>query len=314
MRLFRNWFKNSGIPEGKIALALGGGGTRGVAHLGILKFLEEHEYLDYDFIVGTSAGAVFGSLYLLSNDADEAIGRLARAIEILDKKKSLINIAAKKSNFLSNLKEKLYLAKSIFSLSVIGEEPMKEFLMTLLGDHPHFSDLRKPLYVVATDLYSGRDVVFSQGELIQPLMASSAIPGAFPPFSYKIYYLIDGGSTQKLPAKIARRLGADRVMGVDVGSGFQIKKHYSSSNQVIGRSEEITSNILNQQNLLAADLLLKPGFHDMKWYEFKRYREAFDSGYAEAAGKKKEIEAFFKSRTLKPRGQNRLEDISFILE
>lgn len=314
MGLLRDWFKKSRTPGEKIALALGGGGIRGVAHLGILKYLEEQNHLNYDFIVGTSAGAVFGSLYLLSADADEAVGRLSRAIGKLNNKKSLINITAKKSNFLSNLKEKLYLARAMFSLSVISEEPLREFLMTLIGDHPRFSDLKKPLYVVATDLYSGQDVIFSQGDLIQPLMSSSAIPGAFPPQAYKSYYLIDGGSTQKLPVKIAGKLGAGRVLGVDVGSGFQIKKQYTSSNQVIGRSEEIAKNILNQQNCLAADLLLKPVFQDMKWHDFLRYQEAFDSGYREAASKKKEIEAFFRSGTLKSGPGTTPRMKSFILD
>lgn len=295
MGLFRFWFGKPRIPRAKIALALGGGGIRGVAHLGIMKFLEEHDFQNFDFLVGTSAGAVFGSLYLLCSGADEALGRVDRTLEKLGKKRSLINITAKKSSFLSNLKEKLYLAKAMFSLSVIGEEPLREFLTTLLGGNPRFSDLRKPLHVVATDLHSGRDIIFSQGDLIQPLMASSAIPGAFPPVSYKNYHLIDGGSTQKLPAKIARALGAERVMGVDVGSSFRIKDEFSSSRQVVSRSEEITKNALNRENRLAASLVLRPSFHEMKWYDFNRYREAFDAGYSEALSKKDAIHNLFRS-------------------
>ena len=314
MGLFTGWFKKKGIARTRTAIALGGGGIRGAAHLGVLKYLEEKEYNRFDSIVGTSAGAIFGALYLQSRDSNEAIDKLVQTLDKLDKKKSLINITSKKSNFLSNLKEKLYLAKSLFSMSIIDESYLEEFLVTLIGERSTFSQLKKPLYVVATDLISGKDVVFSQGDLIPALMASSAIPGAFPPQKYEKYCLIDGGSTQKLPSKIALMLGANRVMGIDVGSPFQPKENFSSSIQVISRSETITSFILNQQNRLAVDLLLSPKFKDMKWYDFHRHQEALQAGMAEARRKKEEIDRFFQSQQTRRREGLYLIKESFILD
>lgn len=287
----RFWFTKK-----KSALVLGGGGVKGVAHLGFLKYLEENGYDNYDFIVGTSSGAIFGALYLYSVNCDEAYNRLGSVLKKLDPKKSLINITKKKSSFLSNLKEKLYLAKSLLSISIIDEEPLREFLFTLLGQNLRFSDLKKPLYVVATDLISGKDVVFSQGDLIPPLMASSAIPGAFPPIKYKNYTLIDGGRTQKLATGIASKLGAQKILGVDVGGKFQFKERFFNSTQVISRSEEIVSRMLHDLNRRATDLLIRPDFKQMKWYEFSRYNQAFKIGYQEAIKNKKALKSFFNSR------------------
>lgn len=314
MGFFTKWFEKRAATEIKTALALGGGGIRGVAHLGVLNHLEEQKHPPFDFMVGTSAGAVFGALYLLSRDAGEAINRLVLALEKLDKKKSLIHITSKKSNFLANLKEKMYMAKSLFSLSVIDEFYLEEFLVTLIGEDATFSRLRKPLKVVATDLISGKDVVFSKGNLIPALMASSAIPGAFPPQKYKNYCLIDGGSTQKLPTRIALQLGASRIMAIDVGSSFQRKTEFSTSPQVISRSEAIASSILNRENRLAADLLLTPEFSDMKWYDFHRHEEALKAGAAEARRRTREIERFFASPRFQRKEGICLIDDSLILD
>jgi NTE family protein len=287
----RSWFGKK-----KTALVLGGGGVKGVAHLGVLKYLEQNGYSDYDFIVGTSSGAIFGALFLSSSDVNEAYSRLSEVLTKLDTKKGLINITKNKSTFLANLKEKLYLAKSLLRISIIDEAPLREFLVALLGEKPQYSDLKLPLYVVATDLISGKDVVFSRGDLIPPLMASSAIPGAFPPIRYKNYLLIDGGRTQKLASGIASKLGAQKILGVDVGGHFLLKHRFNTSTQVIIRSEEITSKMLHIQNCRAVDLLIKPDFKKMKWHEFFRYKQAFEIGYREALKNKRELERFFKYR------------------
>jgi len=298
----------------KSALVLGGGGIKGVAHLGILKYLEENGYDNYDFIVGTSSGAIFGALYLSSLNSAKAYDRLATTLKKLKSKKSLINITKKKSSFLSNLKEKLYLAKSLLSISIIDEEPLREFLTTLLRENIQFSDLKKPLYVIATDLISGKDVVFSHGDLIPPLMASSAIPGAFPPIKYKNYILIDGGRTQKLASGIAARLGAQKILGVDVGGKFLSKERFTISTQVITRSEEIASRMLHLQNCSAVDLLLKPDFKEMKWYEFLRYKQAFEIGYREAKKNKKDLKRFFRSRRKSRKPETDSEKSMVIME
>jgi NTE family protein len=300
MEILKKWFGKKTIHKGKVAIALGGGGARGVAHLGILKYLEDNGYY-YDFLVGTSAGAIFGALYLLSQDSDEAYERLKDALEGLEGGGKFLAVTNKKSSVLANLKEKLYLAKSLFSVSILDQEPLREFLTVLIGKDRTFKDLKKTLYVVATDLNTGKDVIFSKGELLTPLIASSSLPGVFPPVKFRDYCLIDGGTTQKLPSGIASMLGAKKVLGVDVGSAILPKENFSRAAQVMIRSEEIASAVLHRQNRQATNLLLTPGFNDFKWYEFKRHSEAFDAGYSEALKQKRAIDRFFK----RGKGDNR---------
>ncbi len=313
MEIIKKWFGRKTIHKGKTAIALGGGGARGVAHLGILKYLEDNGY-HCDFLVGTSAGAIFGALYLLSQDSDEAYERLKDALENLEGGKKFLGITNNKSSVLANLKEKLYLAKSLFSISILEQEPLQKFLTVLIGKDKTFKDLKKTLYVVATDLNTGKDVVFSQGELLAPLMASSSLPGVFPPVKFQNYCLIDGGTTQKLPSRIAYMLGAQKVLGVDVGSAILPKENFSGAAQVMIRSEEIASAILHRQNCRAANLLLTPYFNDFKWYDFKRHSEAFDIGYNEALKQKRTIDRFFKRDKNKNRLKFMLGEESVLVE
>ncbi len=293
----KQWLKSKEIfARGKIGLALGGGGARGVAHLGILKYLEEKNY-PVDFIVGTSAGGIFGALYLLSENSDEAYEKMVTAIEEANGAKNLVNSAIEKSSLLSNLKEKLYLAKSLVSPSILEQEPLRQFITVLLGDHVTFADLKKPLYLVATDLHSGNDIVIGSGDLLTPLIATSSIPGVFPPVPYRDYCLVDGGTTQKLPSKIAYKLGAEKVLGVDISSTYNPKKEYPRAADVVIRAEEVASAALHRENRKAVDLLLHPEFHEFKWHEFKRHKEAFTSGYLEALKHEEDIERFYNNRS-----------------
>jgi predicted acylesterase/phospholipase RssA len=145
-------------------------------------------------------------------------------------------------------------------------------------------------------------------------MASSALPGVFPPIAHQSYYLIDGGITQKLPSRIAYGLGARRVFGVDVGSPFLFKDRFNTPLQVIMRSEEIASQALHERNSDRVNLLLSPDFGDMKWYEFKRHREAFDAGHEEASRNSRSIHRFFQPSLRRAPSTWRKIESEFILE
>jgi NTE family protein len=291
-----NWFKSVGhSPKDKVGLALGGGGARGVAHLGVLKYLDEKGY-PVDFIVGTSAGGIFGALYLLSENSVEAYEKMKRAMEEANAAKNLVNSTDDKSSLLANLREKLYLAKTLVSASIMERDPLREFIEELLGGAKTFSDLKKPLYVVASDLHTGEDVVIGSGDLLDPLIATSSIPGVFPPVKYKDFCLVDGGTTQKLPSRITYKLGAAKVLGVDISSTYNRKKEYAWAADVLFRAEEVASNALHRSNRKAVDLLLHPDFHEFKWHEFTRHNEAFTSGYLEALKHARDIDKFYNSR------------------
>jgi NTE family protein len=276
----------------KIALVLGGGGARGIAHLGVLKFLEENGY-DFDFIVGTSAGAVFGALYLKTLDIKTTIDEYLTIMEEDKNKSDVFKIDNEdKSSLLSNLKEKYYTAKALFKKGIF-ESTNVENSYKKLFENCDFQDLKKKIYIVSTDLISGQDIVFSKGALLPALMATSALPGVFPPVEYKGFYLIDGGPTQKLPSLIAKALGADKIFAIDVGSKFKRILNHPEGVKIILRSEEIVSYRLHKLNRNFADILLEPDVKKYKWYDFNNFNQLFDAGYKEAELKRDDIKRFF---------------------
>lgn len=276
----------------KIALVLGGGGARGIAHLGVLKFLEENGY-DFDFIVGTSAGAVFGALYLKTLDIKTTIDEYLTIMEEDKNKSDVFKIDNEdKSSLLSNLKEKYYTAKALFKKGIF-ESTNVENSYKKLFENCGFQDLKKKIYIVSTDLISGQDIVFSKGALLPALMATSALPGVFPPVEYKGFYLIDGGPTQKLPSLIAKALGADKIFAIDVGSKFKRILNHPEGVKIILRSEEIVSYRLHKLNRNFADILLEPDVKKYKWYDFNNFNQLFDAGYKEAELKRDDIKRFF---------------------
>ncbi len=277
----------------KVALVLGGGGARGIAHLGVIKFLEENGH-SFDFIVGTSAGAVFGALYLKTLNIKKTVQEYLDYIKANNDKASIFNIDNEdKATVLSNIREKIYMAKALFKEGIFEAKPVEQSYKQLFQEVPNIEDLKKKIFIIATDLMTGHDIVFSKGKLIPALMATSALPGIFPPVKFKDYYLIDGGPTQKLPTLIARKLGADKVLAVDVGSKFKKLLKHPTGLKIILRSEELVSCRLHLLNLRYADTVVKPNVGKYKWYEFKDFDEIFNAGYNEAKSKAKEIDAFY---------------------
>ncbi len=175
-----------------IGLALGGGGIRGLAHLGVLEVLEE-AHIPVDYLAGTSMGGLVGAVYAAGVPVADAIA--------FAKRLGLIDIASPDGNW-----------RGLF-----GHAKIAKLLTELLGsDALTFEDLRIPLSVVATDIERGEMVVFNRGPLIPALLATSAFPIMFAPLQYEERWLIDGGMVNNLPVDLVRQMGAERVLGVNV--------------------------------------------------------------------------------------------------
>jgi len=307
MKLLNKFFKSP------VALVLAGGGARGVAHLGVIKYLEENNY-DFDFIVGTSAGAIFGALYLTEMNVDSAYNKFIETFKKSHYEGNLFMVEKneKKLSILANLKEKLFFAKTVFKDSVLDSKLPLNVYQQLFENYKNFEDLKKQIYIVATDLISCKDIIFSKGKLIPAIMASTAIPGVFPPVKYKNYFLIDGGNTQNIPCGLARKLGAKRILAVDIKRKLTRVNDYPTALNVLIRSERITANRLNDYNRLHADLIIKPYVNQVHWFEFDKYEELFQAGYNEAIINKHKIKKFFKHRFFK--SADIIPEKSFILE
>lgn len=179
----------------RIGLALGGGGVRGLAHIGVLKVFEEAG-LPIDCIAGTSIGGIFGSLW--------AVGKRSAEIETEVRHLTRLNKMMKLVDWLPSPR------------GLMPGHKFTRYLDAAIGPDVTFADLKIPLAVVATDLTHWQEVALDSGPVIDALRASMSVPGVFAPVEVDGRRLVDGGFVNNVPVDLARRLGADIVVAVDV--------------------------------------------------------------------------------------------------
>jgi NTE family protein len=176
-----------------IALVLGSGGARGLAHIGIIKALEEN-HIPIDIVVGTSIGALIGGIYA-SGKSSSSMEKVVCSVDKIMVAKILI--------------------PKIFGPGFIDNKRVVEFIKKLIGD-VKIENMRIPFSCVATDFITGEEVVFNKGLLADAIMASIAIPTIFQPVFLKKRYLIDGGLSNPLPISIAKEMHAQKIIAVNV--------------------------------------------------------------------------------------------------
>ncbi len=279
----------------KIGLALGGGGARGLAHLGVLKVLEENG-IHTDFITGTSMGAVVGAMYAQNPDSEAVIKRFENFLASQNYNslglKYIIPQNEQNPSFMSHLAR--IVAKRIvvnFAQSrtgIIKDERLSDAISFLIDDGD-FHNAKIPFGVVSTDLNSGKTVVFKEGNIRKAVKLSSSIPGFISPEQINGQLLTDGGVTAPVPVDEAREMGADLVIGVCVCIN-QIKELKNPNIiDIISRTESIRGFYLSKLQLANADVSLHPDVKDAHWSEFLRYKEFINAGIVEAEKKLPEI-------------------------
>ncbi len=184
-----------------VGLVLGCGSSRGWAHIGAIEALEDAN-IPIDLIVGCSIGSYIGAIY-----ASESIKSLKDFVLKMDGKKvfSYFDIVLPRSGLLDGTKK----LRELFSIHT---------------DVQNFSELKIPVMMVATDLETGQKVVLKSGKLLNALRASMSIPGLFAPARIKNRWLVDGGLVDPVPVSVARAVGADIVIAVDLSSGIISKQ------------------------------------------------------------------------------------------
>ncbi|MEN6408549.1 MAG: patatin-like phospholipase family protein [Anaerolineaceae bacterium] len=184
----------------RIGLALGGGGARALAHIGVLKVLVQAE-IPIHLISGTSMGAILAAAYAVGYSPQEME---ARALEFSSMRSMmrLVDIHPPRRGLMQGNRVRSYLAN-------------------LLGEQRRIEDLRFPLGLNAVDLISAQEIIFTRGPLLPAVLASMSVPGLFAPVEMDGYRLVDGGVLNNVPVNIARQLGADVVIAVDVENALQ---------------------------------------------------------------------------------------------
>lgn len=269
----------------KVGLALGGGGARGCAHIGVIKALQEAG-IPIDFVAGTSIGALIGGIF--------AMGKIEEAEKILEK----IRWQDVVKYF-----DPVIPKKGLFE----GKKVVK--LLEKILTQPDFRNARIPYIAVATDLLSGNEVHLKNGNIIDAIRASIAIPGIITPAKIKHRYLIDGGVTDPLPVNVVRDMGADIVIAVDLNHSFIKEKRYSGERfgknklvkwlspkrpniiDVIESSVFMMQDQLTQKNLLEykPDFLIQPDLGATGIFDFHKAKKIILKGYLQARKISKKI-------------------------
>lgn len=252
---------------GKTGLVLGAGGARGFAHLGVLQVLHQ-ENLKPDIIVGCSAGAIFGAFWAVGLDLE----RVERLLVYPGFTKRLFDVSVPREGLIK------------------GDKVLD--VMRLLTKDITFEELEVPLAIVATDLENGELVVFREGSVAQAVRASISIPGVFKPYRYQERLLVDGAVKNRLPVHVAREMGAERILAVDVRRGLNLK--INSAMDVLLQSVEILQEEVFRCYSLDADLLIQPDIGHINSLQFDRAAEAIQIGREAALAKCSEIKRLMK--------------------
>jgi len=279
----------------RIGLALGGGGARGLAHIGVLMVLER-ERIPIDLIVGTSIGALVGGAYASGISPDELRKRMnaylnspefqssaMKAFESAHAKGEL-GLTARIQTYLRNT---FYLIQAMFKPGILPNEDFQTTINYFIPDI-QIEETRIPFRAVATDLVSGKEITFSKGPLRQAVMASCAVPGAIAPLKEGERLLSDGGITSLVPSSVARQEGADIVIAVAVDRDTD-PEELRTVVDVYQRVNEIMSEKLKNYELANADVVILPEVGDLHWSDFSEAMNLIDEGEKAAREKLDDI-------------------------
>ena len=266
-----------------LGLALGGGGVRGFAHLGVLRVLER-EGLAPRAIAGTSMGAIVAALYALLPSLDEVERTLAEFFQRFAPTLSQLSVRAASSHGGIALDEPSLLAPAVFH----------SYFDKLIPDTT-FERARVPLAVVAVDLVSGEEIVYASGPVRPAVLGSAALPGIFPPVTFNGRVLVDGGWTSRIPVRAARQLGAGRVVAVEVSDNADVPFSATQPKtglQIVLRAAEVTRNHLARLSTHDADLLLVPSTGQIAIHDASRVAECVRLGAESAVARIADIRKF----------------------
>ena len=260
----------------KVGLVLSGGGAKGVAHVGVLKVLEEAG-IPVDYIAGTSMGAIVGGLYAIGYDAEtlDALVRKQDWTHLLSDRVFRYNVpfSEKESS------EKFLLTLPIRKRSVVmppgfvsGQNIYNLFLDLTVGYHDStlFKELPIPFACVASDLTDGQEVLLDRGNLALAMRASMAIPGAFAPIVTEGKVLVDGGISNNFPVDVARDMGADILIGVDVQADLKDEKGLESVMGVVDQLTSLLGIAKYEENKKLLDFYIKPDINPFSAASFSK--------------------------------------------
>jgi NTE family protein len=251
--IFSIFSKQRSMP--KIALVLGGGAARGFAHVGVIRVLEQ-EKIPIDMIVGTSVGSLIGAIYAYDVNSFE-LEWSAFTLE----------------------RENIFdydLRTVMTGMGAAKGEKLEEFVREKVPIK-NIEDLRIPFAAVATDLQRGTRVVLDKGPVDRAVRASCSIPGVFHPIEHEGTMLVDGGVVDNLPVTVARELGADMVIAVDISVDIE-NREISNLIEVIIQSVNIMAAENVRRRKQEADVVISPAVGSVGMMDFSQKKQCMQAG------------------------------------
>jgi NTE family protein len=289
----------------KIGIALGGGGVRGLAHIGVLQVLED-EGIPIYCITGSSVGAIVGAAYAQTPHAGDLLYRFR---ESLGKYKFYKDVEAAckgelgemepKENFWNQVskrvKQRVIINLAQSKKELFPQAPVIEVIRDLI-EEGDVEDTNMLLGIVALDLHTGQPIVITEGDIIQAVIASSSVTGYLAPVEYGDALLTDGGSIAPVPTEFLSALGADIIIGVDISYTKCCKLDNCSIINTVLRVDMHRAKKLAELMMDIADVKIRPNTGNVHWSQFSRFEECLaagiEAGKAAIPGIKLAIEMF----------------------
>jgi len=268
----------------RVGVALSGGGAKGFAHVGVLRVLEEVG-LPVDYITGTSMGSIIGGLYAIGYSVDEL-----EAIAVTTDWRDLFSdrVSRRQLAIESKLADGRYLLtlpldgiKPGLPTGLIAGQKISTLFERLTLPYHHVSDFRNfpiPFACVATNIATGNVVVLDHGYLPEAMRASMAIPSVFTPMEIDDRLLVDGMLVRNFPVEEVKAMGADIIVGVDVGSGLSGKEELTSLAAILGQAMGFTDAESTQRQRELCDVLIVPDIEGLSAVDFQKAEEIIARG------------------------------------
>jgi len=249
----------------KVGLALGSGGVRGLAHLGVIKVLIQNN-IPINFIAGSSIGALIGGLYAVYQDPNK-IEELINQFSYRDFITIFANVDFRARGLIKGDKALQFLKRKIGNINI--------------------EDLSIPFRAIATDINTGEVIIFDRGDLINAIRASGSVPFVFRPMSFQGRYLVDGGISMPVPVPIIKAMGSELSIAVSLDDVYVLNKttQYNinkiNAYHVAVKSLNLLRYHLAQENIKGADVVLTPKVKNVSWLNFVHGKDIIKVGEEE---------------------------------
>ncbi len=260
----------------KIGLCLGGGGSRGYAHIGAIRALTEAG-IKIDMVNGTSIGAVVGGAYALYQDVDKMTDLVKQVIESVNINHfNVFRHPTEGPSFLRSWLNEAICDIATLRKSIQSHKSNLKALRILFNER-RFEDTKIPFSAISTDLITGKTVIIKRGKLVDGVLASTSLPGIFPPVTRGRKLLVDGYVLSNVPVPELRQEGADFIISVELGVISNAR--YQNGMDILNYIEVLKQKRLEQWAITESDFHIKIDMTEFDSNHFETYLVAMEHGY-----------------------------------